>query len=386
MGIYAEYLNMQLNFQDLTNERKKQLQRISDLRKRDVLVFAADLNKNAPIAIDYTDLLPLQDQLHNLKGDKLDLIIETPGGSGEVSEDIVRLLRKRFEEVSIIVPGYAKSAGTIIAMSGDEILMGEISALGPIDAQLVWQGKIFSADALLDGLEKIKKEVLKTDILNKTYIPILQGISPGELQAAENAKKFAIKLVKEWLVEYKFKNWETHSSTGNSVTLSEKKKRAQKIAQALSRHGNWLTHGKSLKIQDLTTLGLKITDYSQQKHLNDAITRYFVLLQMTFQTNIYKIFETTNSQVYRFISPPVPSPTPLTPMQPGQNVAIIEITCNTCSKKSKIQAGLGETIQIQEGFFPFPKNNKFICPDCKSEIDISDARRQLEAQSKKSVT
>ena len=76
----------------------------------------------------------------------MDVIIETPGGDGAVAEDIVRLLRGKFDEVCFIVPGYAKSAGTIIVMSGDDILMGPTSALGPIDAQLLWQGKVFSAE------------------------------------------------------------------------------------------------------------------------------------------------------------------------------------------------------------------------------------------------
>ena len=96
MGIYSEYLDKGLSsFQQITEERKAQLQKISEIRGRDVLAFVADLNKGyAPISIEYQDLLPLQDQLQNQKGNKLDLILETPGGSGEVAEDIVRLLRK----------------------------------------------------------------------------------------------------------------------------------------------------------------------------------------------------------------------------------------------------------------------------------------------------
>jgi ClpP class serine protease len=159
MGFYSEYLDRQLNMEQLTTERKRQLQHISELRgNRDVLVLAADLNKaDAPISLDYSDLLPVNDQLSNLSGKALDLILETPGGSGEVAEDIVRLLHGKYEEVAVIIPGYAKSAGTIIAMAGDEILMEPASALGPIDAQILWQGKVFSADALIKGIEKIKE-------------------------------------------------------------------------------------------------------------------------------------------------------------------------------------------------------------------------------------
>lgn len=79
-GIYTEYLDKNLNFDQLTQERKKQLQRISQLRgNRDVLVFASDFKKSqAPISITYSDLLPVSDQLSVLKSNKLDLILETP--------------------------------------------------------------------------------------------------------------------------------------------------------------------------------------------------------------------------------------------------------------------------------------------------------------------
>lgn len=65
MGAYSEYLDAQLDFEQLTKERKTQLRRIAQLRGgRDVVVFAADLNKaNAPIPICYADLLPFQDQV-----------------------------------------------------------------------------------------------------------------------------------------------------------------------------------------------------------------------------------------------------------------------------------------------------------------------------------
>ena len=53
---------------------------------------------------------------------------------------------------------------------------------------------------------------------------------------------------------------------------------------------------------------LKITDYSSNRDLADAIRRYHVLLQMTFESNIYKVFETTDSQIYRFLSMPAPAP------------------------------------------------------------------------------
>lgn len=382
VGVYTEYLDRQMEFQEIAVERQKQLQRISQIRGRDILVIAADLSKNAPTAMAYSDLLPIADQLSNLKGSHaIDVILETPGGSGEVAEDIVRQLHSRYKEVGIIIPGWAKSAGTIIAMAGDEILMGSSSALGPIDAQISWQGKAFSADALIEGMEKIKREVERTNVLNKTYIPMLQGISPGELQSAENALKFAKVLVTDWLAKYKFKGWTHHSSTGKPVTEQDRRARAEEIAETLCDHRRWLTHGRSLQIADLETMRLKITNYTTIPDLSDAITRYYTLLHMAFVTNCYKLFETPTSVIYRFVaqqSAPVPQAA-------SADVAFLDTTCRKCGTSARIQANLGKTSPLQAGFVPFPADNKFRCSNCGTESDISGARRNVEAQAKKAI-
>ena len=73
-------------FEDIELKRKEMLSRISELRgDRDILVLASDLvRSNAPTGIDYTDLLAVQDQLENMSGDAIDIILETPGGLGEI--------------------------------------------------------------------------------------------------------------------------------------------------------------------------------------------------------------------------------------------------------------------------------------------------------------
>ena len=93
-------------------ERKKQLARISKARRgRDVLVIAADMTKASKtinVALDYSDILPVQDQLSVLTGTQIDIVLETPGGLAEVAEDIVNLIRVKYERVAIIVPGWAR--------------------------------------------------------------------------------------------------------------------------------------------------------------------------------------------------------------------------------------------------------------------------------------
>ena len=383
MGIYTEYLDKSFDWPALQAERKKQLSRIAQLRSgRAILTFAAAMTKEAPIAIDYDDRVSLQDQISNLEGDKIDVILETPGGSAEIVEDIVEYIRNKFTEVAMVVPGYAKSAGTIMVMAGDEILMEPASALGPIDAQIIQGGKRFSAHAFLEGLKKIKEEIEEQGHLNRAYIPILQNISPGEIQNCENALSFAKTVVTEWLSKYKFKFWKTHSSTGEPVMEEEKRKRAQEIAEILCDHGRWLTHGRSITINDFREMRLKVTDYSENSELCDAIRRYYTLLKMSFDTtNIFKIYETPNSQIYRFATPQAP----VVPVPQRANMAIIEFECPNCKTKTRIQANLKAGFPIEKDAIPFPKDNIFICPACKVRNDLSTIRGQVESQSKRKI-
>ena len=381
MGIYADYLDKKFSSAGLTRERKKQLRRIAELRHRHVLVIAADV-QNRLAVLSNEDLLAIGDQLSNIGGgDAIDLILETPGGSGEAAEDIVRLIRNRFSSMGVIIPGTAKSAGTILALAGDEILMSDESGLGPIDAQITQQGKVFSAHALLQGMDQIKQEIEETGKLNRIYIPMLQNLSPGELQHARNAQEFAVELVRNWLERYKFKDWTMHRTSGEAVTEKEKQGRANEIATALSNHSRWKTHGRSIKISDLHELGLRITDFGDNHKLADAIRRYYILLRMTFESNIFKLFETPTSQIARFervniVGPPVP-------VQDKANQVIIDLTCKKCNTVMKVQGNLRVQSPLLPGHLPFPANNKLQCPTCAVAHDLVQARQQVEAQSKK---
>jgi hypothetical protein len=387
MGYYSEYLDMPLDFEGLQQERKKQLAQISKLRgDRDVLVIASDLNKPNN-TIDYSDILPVQDQLANLNKKEIDIILETPGGFAEAAEDIISLIRCKHQHVGMIIPGWAKSAGTILAMAGDEILMGKASALGPIDAQIGHpSGKRFSAHAFLEGLKQIKDEVGGTGKLNPAYIPILQNISPGEIQHAQNAQAFSERLVTDWLKNYKFKSWTTHNSSGVAVTPADRQHRAEEIARKLSDQSRWLTHARSIRIAELEKdLNLRITDYSKIPALDEAITRYYTLLRMTFETNIYKIFETATSQIMRFTGvqavPPPPGPLPAAPIKSAN----IKIACDKCKTPVLLQADFEPNLPLKPGSTRFPANNIAKCPACNADINVANIRLQVEAQTGKKV-
>ena len=384
MGIYSDYLNKGMSFEDLSNARKEQLKIIASLRgNRDIVVYASDITNrsNAPVAIDFSDILPFQDQLSNLSGDSIDVILETGGGIAEVVEDMVRLLRGKYKNIGIIIPGTAKSAGTIFSMAADEILMGEASSLGPIDAQIITPAKRYSADAFLEGLEKIKIDVLNSGKLNPAYIPILQNISPGEIQHCENAQNFSKTLVTQWLSQYKFASWNTHSTTGKTVTQTEKEIQAKKIADKLCKHSDWLTHGRSIPISELEGMGLQITNYTKHPTLNEAITRYYTLLKMSLESsNIYKIFETATTQILRFALPNGQQP----PSNQFAN-ANVTVECPSCKSKFEMQIRMGNEIKIDENKLQYPKNDIIICKSCQMNINLAPLRMQIESQTGKKI-
>ncbi|ALG89225.1 MULTISPECIES: SDH family Clp fold serine proteinase [Actibacterium] len=67
----------------------------------------------------------------------IDLILHTPGGLVIAALQIARAIEAHPAKVTVHVPIYAMSGGTLIALAADEIVLGEFSMLGPIDPQIV---------------------------------------------------------------------------------------------------------------------------------------------------------------------------------------------------------------------------------------------------------
>lgn len=66
----------------------------------------------------------------------IDIILHTPGGLVLASEQIARALKNHPAKVTAIIPQYAMSGGTMIALAADEIMLDENAVLGPVDPQI----------------------------------------------------------------------------------------------------------------------------------------------------------------------------------------------------------------------------------------------------------
>lgn len=75
----------------------------------------------------------------------IDLILHTPGGLVLATEQIAKALMRHRAKVTVFVPHYAMSGGTMLAMAADEIIMDENAVLGPVDPQL---GNVAAASVL----------------------------------------------------------------------------------------------------------------------------------------------------------------------------------------------------------------------------------------------
>jgi len=91
-------------------------------------------------AVDRIDTLGFVDMLHNINpGDPIDLLLHTPGGDIDAAEKLITLVRSAAGEegqLRVIVPDFAKSAGTLMALGANTIVMSDSSELGPIDPQV----------------------------------------------------------------------------------------------------------------------------------------------------------------------------------------------------------------------------------------------------------
>jgi len=67
----------------------------------------------------------------------IDLVLHTPGGIVLAAMQIARAVEAHKAKVTVYVPVYAMSGGTLIALAANEIVLGEFSVLGPIDPQIV---------------------------------------------------------------------------------------------------------------------------------------------------------------------------------------------------------------------------------------------------------
>lgn len=299
---------------DIIKDARESMREIEAIRGKPAVLYVSDVinNKggqdNSIVAKD--DLL-FNELVNSVPKDikDIDFIIATPGGSGVQVSKFVDKLRSRFENVSIIIPNIAMSAGTILAMSGDEIIMTNNSYIGPIDPQVPNRNGIFvpaqSIQILINDIQKRGQEhIKKGSAPNWTDLEILRQIDPKEIGATITASAFSSELVENYLYLYKFRTWNVHSKTGVAVTDQEKRDRAKTIAAQLCNHDLWKSHSKGITREIAwSQCMLKTTASESIDGLDRAIRRMWALFGFIFErTPVYKVFLSNNLSVFKSVT------------------------------------------------------------------------------------
>ena len=152
----------------------------------------------------------------------LDLVLHTPGGLVLAAYQIAHAIQLHRGKVTVFVPHYAMSGGTLIALAADEIMMEEHAVLGPVDPQI---GE-YPAASLVNLAEK--KTISEID--DKTWL------------LADVGKK-AIAQIREQVKSFLLKKYETE--------------KAGELAQILTE-GRW-THDYPITFEEALKLGLHVT-------------------------------------------------------------------------------------------------------------------------------
>jgi len=152
----------------------------------------------------------------------VDILLHTPGGLVLASEQIANALCRRVGKVTVFVPHYAMSGGTLIALAADEIVMDDNAVLGPVDPQI--------GDFPAVSIVKVTEEKDINEIDDETLI--LADVS---------AK--AIRQVKATIQQLASKNYSPDQ--------------ANQLAEALAS-GQW-THDYPITVGEAQQLGLKVT-------------------------------------------------------------------------------------------------------------------------------
>lgn len=127
----------------------------------------------------------------------IDLILHTPGGLVLASEQIANALAKHPGKVTVFVPHYAMSGGTLIAISADEIVMDPNAVLGPVDPQIGQFPAVSILKVIEDkNIDRVDDETLiLADISRKAIRQVKETIS--KLACCQYTEEEAAKLAEE---------------------------------------------------------------------------------------------------------------------------------------------------------------------------------------------
>lgn len=274
-----------LKGQWLVSSLQQQLQKIGQERgDRNVILYGSAFLQKPSAASDalmitHEEINGLMSVMYGMDwGKGLTLILHTPGGVTNATETIVAYLWSKFQDVEVIVPTYAMSAGTMIALASNRIIMGRQSQLGPIDPQMPFGGRTVSARAIVEQFDQGKADVLANVTAAHVWAPILQSLGPSLLQEAQNALAYSEQMVARWLAERMF------------VAHADAEARGQLAAHHFNDASTHKSHGRRIGRDEARAHGLEVEDLEADQGFQDTVlTAYHLFTLVCEQTDVLKM-------------------------------------------------------------------------------------------------
>ncbi|MCG7978242.1 MAG: S49 family peptidase [Candidatus Thiodiazotropha endolucinida] len=262
--------------------RRKYLKQLSKYTGRVTIAYYSgwlDARTQSPILIvndeDKNAFMSVVHKANRAAG--LDLILHTPGGNIAAAESIVNYLRQMFgSNIRAIIPQLAMSAGTMIACSCNQIIMGKQSNIGPIDPQV----NGIPASGVIEEFETAIKIIKKDPSATPMWQAIVGKYHPTFLGECQKAIEWSKEITKEWLM------------TGMFEGIPNAEVVASTIVDNLSDHGETKTHSRHIHVDACEAMGLKITRMETDDKLQDLILTTHHAFMHTFSgSDALKIVE-----------------------------------------------------------------------------------------------
>lgn len=155
------------------------------------------INTGMDVGVD----LDLRDQVHAIenRSDRVVAVLVTEGGLADVAFRCARILQANYKNVTICIPGWCKSAGTLFALGANELLIGDRGELGPLDVQIAVRDEIGDRNSgliLQSALESMQEESFKLFEAHMMNIKARSGNLVTFKTAADLAVQLAVGLMK----------------------------------------------------------------------------------------------------------------------------------------------------------------------------------------------
>ena len=243
---------------------KKYVKKLSDFTGRNTIAYYSGWlyrQKGDHLFISDTDMPGFMNAIHGMDCSRgLDLILHTPGGQATAAEAIIEYLYVKFgNDIRIIVPQLAMSAGTMMACAGKSIVMGKHSSLGPIDPQLVLPNGagVASAHSIVEDLKSAYDELKKNPMAAPYYRIMLAKYPVAIDKIALDSIGLASELVERWL-------------KGNMLHDRDREV-IKNVAAALNEHKKSKDHSRHFGIEKCRDIGLVVEALEGDDRLQDLV-------------------------------------------------------------------------------------------------------------------